>query len=246
MVTLKPIVVGRAASSPRGFDQEAYQSRIDAVVGTRDGRPLMKLAWAPDELRWCPHRMEDKPKGYIFPIFCNGSDENGELTAPRRWVLLERIEPEQFAPTWELGRYSKFDGSWWDWKGPLPSEKYIELRTWCYHDGECCLCIGEHCECGVEYAHCWGQYSEPNERLMDWIRKTAWEARQDPDVDPTKDIREFTAPIAQRQVASAMVATQEREAAQIEEFSRHMLKHWETKPHTVSGLAKTEGGLYLP
>lgn len=227
---LKPITVGRASSPPRGFNQKDYQQRIDAIAGTRNGRPNMKLAWAPQELRWCPHRMEEEARGYIFPIFCSGANDAGELVAPERWVLLERIEPQQFAPTWELGRYSQFDGSWWDWKGPCPDEKYIELRALCYHDGLCCPCIGEECNCGVQYEHCWGKYVEPGERTMEWIRKVVWQSTHDPDVDPTKDIREFESTEAQRQLKNAMLSEQEVDKIEHESFSLDMLDHWQRKP----------------
>lgn len=239
--------VGRASSPPRGFDRVAYQARVDAIVGVRDGRPIIKLAWAPDERRWMPHRMEDEPQGYIFPIFCHGKDANGELTAPDRWVLLERIEPQQFAPTWEAGRYSRYDGSTWDWKGPLPDEKYIELRAHCNHDGECCSCVGDACNCGAQYAHCWGRYIEPDESLLNWIRKVAWESRRDPDVKPTDDIRYFEATHAQAELRNGMLAQQDKDKVDFEEFNRHFVDHWVKQPSSVvvGGLRKTESGLYL-
>lgn len=239
--------VGRASSPPRGFDRAAYQKRIDDLVGTRDGRSIMKLAWGPEERRWMPHRMEDEPQGYIFPIFCNGKDADGELTCPDRWVLLERIEPQQFAPTWELGRYSRYDGSMWDWKGPLPDEKYIELRAHCYHDGKCCPCLGNECVCGEKYAHCWGKYVEPDEGLMDWIRKVAWESKHDPDVQPTQDIRQFQSTHAQQELRSNMLNAQEKDKVDHEEFSRHMLEHWNKKPASVviNGTKTTDAGIIL-
>jgi hypothetical protein len=245
--------VGRASSPPRGFNRAAYQKRIDDVVGTRDGRPIIKLAWAPEERRWMPHRLTDagepiNPQGYVFPIFCSGKDANGELTAPNRWVLLERIEPEQFAPTWELGRYSFFKGSMWDWKGPLPTEKYIELRAHCYHDGECCKCIGSACECGVEYAHCWGKYAEPNEQLMSWIRQKNWESQQDSDVQPLADGRYLESPRAQQALRSSMLGEQEKDKASFDEFNRHFVDHWVKQPASVAvgGYKQTESGLIVP
>lgn len=242
--------VGRASSPPRGFNQAAYQTRIDDTVGTRDGASIMRLAWAPAERRWMPCRLTTdgkpiNPQGYVFPIFCNGKDANGELTAPNRWVLLERIEPEQFVPTWEKGRYSQYDGSWWDWKGPLPTEKYIELRAHCYHDGLCCKCIGLTCTCGEDYNHCWGKYAEPNESLMDWIRQTAWAARNDSDVDPTGDIRYFEAPQAQRDLVNAQQTAKEKEDAEMEVFDAEMRDLLIKNPHSIQ-VTRTEGGLFVP
>lgn len=240
--------IGRASSPPRGFNAAAYQKRIDSIVGTRNGRPIVKLAWAPAERRWMPHRMEDEPQGYIFPIFCHGKDANGQLTAPDRWVLLERIEPPQFAPTWEAGRYSRYDGSLWDWKGPLPDEKYIELRAYGYHDGNCCSCIGDECKCGVEYNHCWGQYREPDEGLLQWIAQKAWEARHDTDVQPDRDIRAFEAPQAQRDVVAHQERVKQQEDTEMELFDREMrnvfLKQACVIP--VDGFKRTDAGLIVP
>lgn len=249
---IKRIAIGRASSPPRGFDQAAYQRRIDEIAGTRDGRPNMLLVWAPSSPRWCPRRMEDDPQGYVFPNFCDGASENGELVAPDRWALLERIEYQQYAPTWELGRYSWFDGSIWDWKGPIPSEKYIELRVIAIHDGKCCPCTGDECQCCTEASHCWGKYVEPNEHLMDWIRHTAWESRNDPDVDPTADIRYFTAPRAGRDLVNAQQRAIEKEDAEIGYFDREMRNVFEkqsatvTVPDIVEGFKKDTSGLFVP
>lgn len=235
---------------PSGFgyrEQGKYQRRIDDAIGSHNGRPLMKLAWAPDELRWRPHRLGDDPPGYTFPIFYRGKDEDGNELAAERWVLLERIEPEQFAPTWEAGRYTKHDGSVWDLKGPCPGERYTELRCHSYHDGNCCPCIGDACECGEQYDHCWGKYAEPDEHLMNWIRETAWKARQDPDVNPTQDIRQFHAPNAQRALVTATQSAYEKSAAEIEKFDKEAVDLFIKNPHTVSGgFKQASSGLYLP
>lgn len=233
---------------PASFDyrkQAAFQRRIDEAIGTRNGRSLMKLVWAPDELRWMPHALPTDPPGYVLPIFCTGVDEQGRFVAPERWVLLERIEPEQYASTWEQGRYSVFEGQVWDWKGPCPSERYIELRCHSYHDGECCSCRGDTCNCGQEYAHCWGKYAEPDDRLLEWVRKTAKEAASDPDVAPTTDAREFTAPQAQRDLASATINAQQKRQEEIDEFSRKMLDYYLRSPVSTNGLRRTESGIYL-
>lgn len=244
MITNK---VGRAQSPPPSFDRDAFQKRIDDIVGTRDGRPIIKLVWCPEEYRWYPHRMGDDPPGYIFPIFCNGRDENGELISPDRWALLERIEPEQFAPLWEAGRYSKFNGSVWDWKGPCPSEKYVELRAISYHNGLCCPCIGDECHCGEEYAHCWGKYAEPGEQILDWIRKKAWEARHDSDVNPSRDIRRFESTNAQRELKNSVLKKQEKEDEDYRRYSEHMFDYWQRKPSSlvIDGAKKTDSGIIL-
>ena len=232
------------------FNQAAYQKRIDDIVGTRNGRSLIKLGWIPDELRWMPHKLGTDPPGYAFPIFCNGKDAEGKFIVPERWALLERVETAQFAPTpqfWEDKRYVKQpDGSVWDVKGPCPSERYIELRCHSYHDGECCKCVGDSCECGEQYEHCWGKYAEPDEHLLNWIRKAAWEARQDSDVKPDEDIRGFAAPNAQREVKNTFETLEEKKQIEQEAFDREAVSLWLRQPVTTSGLKQTESGIYYP
>lgn len=225
---------------PSNFNQAAFQSKIDRITGTKDGRPLIKLAWAPDELRWMPHKLGDDPEGYTFPIFCTGKNEQGEFVAPERWVLLERIEPEQFAHTWEAKRYVNWRGSVYDVKGPCPSEKYVELRCHAYHDEVCCPCVGDECKCGEKYNHCWGRYAEPDEHLLNWIRQTAWEARQDSDVKPTESEQTFTAPNAQQELMNRFRQREEKKQETADEAWRHIESTFIRQPHSVSS------GLILP
>jgi hypothetical protein len=159
-------------------------------------------------------------------------------------VLLERIEPEQFAPGWETGRYSVYNDQVWDWKGPCPTERYIELRAHCAHDGECCPCRGDTCECGEDYDHCWGKYLDPNDRLLDWIRKVVAESVVDSDVKPTQDARFFIAPNAQRQVLTAQLVKAEKQKEDIDEWGRQLAEFWRRKPVSTN-LRRTESGLYL-
>lgn len=233
--------------APSNFDKAVYQKRIDNIVGTRDGRPIIKLAWAPDELRWRPHAHGDTPPGYTFPIFIAYHDADGSEVAAPRWVLLERLEPEQFAPTWEATRYSMYQGRLWDWSGPCPSERYIELRAHCYHDGVCCPCRKLWtCQCGVEYDHCWGRYAEPDEQLLNWIRRKSWEAQHDPDVKPTDDVRYLESAHAQQELRSTVLNRQEQQKESALELNRHFLNHWERKPHSTHGFVKSGSGLYVP
>lgn len=213
---------------PSNFNREAFQRRIDQITGTRDGAPLIKLVWAPADKRWtpCPHH---SPVGYTFPIFVAYTTADGEHVAAPRWVLLERIEPEQFAPTWEQMRYTMENGILWDWKGPCPSEYYAELRCITQHDGLCCPCLGDTCECGRDYDHCWGRYLEPNERTLGWIRQVFWESTHDADVNPTGEVGTN----AQRQLASTILERQEQKRQRQREFNNSMLQFWERKPHSI-------------
>jgi hypothetical protein len=241
-------------TAPRGFDRAAYQKRINEITGCSDGRPLIKLIWCPDEFRWMPHKLQDDPLGYVFPVFCNNRNPDGEFKAPERWGLMDRLEWGQYGPTWEGIRYKKHKGDVWDLKGPCPSEKYAELKCHLYHNGKCCSCIGEECECAT---HCWGVYVEPNESLLNWIRKTSWESRHDSDIDPHGDVRFFEAPNTQRAVANVRQQAYDKSNAEVETFDREAVDLFLRSPVSVEmrkkeiqrqspvGFKKSKSGLYL-
>lgn len=248
---------GYSAPPPTAFGRERQQScqrRIDGIVGTTDNRPRIKLEWGPEALTWMPHRLSDDAVGYTFPQFYDKRDEFGNYLAVERWVLLQRVEWEHFGPSWEAIRYKKHDGSIWDLKGPCPSEKYIALKCHLYHDTICCPCRGEECNCE---ATCWGKYVEPDDGLMDWIRRVSWEAQHDPDVDPFADGRFFEAPHAQQELKSrqttAAEASREPTAFDREALDLFMraprsvnLKLKEAKKELPAGFRKSKkSGLYL-
>lgn len=228
-------------SKPSNFDDGVYQKRIDALVGTMDGRPLILLDWAPNRFRWMPYRLPGDPPGYTYPSFCNAR-KDGELASPDRWGLWMRNEREQYGPMWEAGRYVKHKGFVYDIKGPCPSEKYTELHLHAHHDTDCCPCDGYECKCDD---HCWGKYAQPNEFLFDWIRRVSAEAKEDPDVQPTEDIRFFESPQAQREVVATEQRVQDAVAKEDETIDREVREYLRRHPITVSGLKQTSSGLYL-
>jgi hypothetical protein len=229
------------SSAPINVDQAAFQKRIDAVTGTKDGRPLIKLAWAPDELRWMPHALGTDPIGYTFPIFCNGRNPDGSFNVPELWVLLERLEPQQFAPLWEAGRYVNHQGTMYDLRGPCPNEKYVELRCHSYHDGVCCPCLGDSCKCNETF-HCWGKYAAPDEHLLEWIRWVAYESRQDRDVNPAQDIREFESTHAQQELKGRILAEQEKRD-EVTDLDKSIVDYWVKQPHSVGAQLEQQRNL---
>lgn len=244
---------GYTVPLPAGFNrlqQAAFQRRVDAITGTTDSRPRIRLEWGPEALTWMPHRLGDDPPGYVFPQFFDRREDSTYLSV-ERWVLTQRIEWEQYGPSWEAVRYKKHDGSVWDLKGPCPSEKYVALKCHAYHDGKCCPCSTE-CDCD-----CQGRYIEPNEDLINWIREVNWASQHDPDVDPHADGRFFEAPHVQQELkskqASAIEASQQpteldREAVDL--FLRNpvsvQVKQAELKKQLPAGFKKSKkSGLYL-
>jgi len=234
--------------SPPSFtakDVAEFQVLINDATGTRNGNPINKLAWAPDELRWFPYRMGSEPRGYTLPIFYYGNDSNGDKIAAPRWVLLERLEPEQYASTWEQGRYSVWDNSVWDWKGPCPTERYIELRVHAHHDGNCCPCHGYTCKCVGQLTHCWGLYLNPNSDLLDWVKKTIAASKADAEVKPTEDVRFFSAPQGQRDAISRVQQIEEKQESEAQKRREEVRNHFLRNPTSTSGLKRTKSGIYL-
>lgn len=223
---------------PSNYDEAVFQKRINDLVGTKDGRPLILLDWAPNRFRWMPHRLGTDPPGYTYPSFCN----HKPLASPDRWGLWMRNEREQYGPLWEAGRYVKHDGHVYDIKGPCPSEKYTELRLHAHHDGDCCPCVGYDCACDDD---CVGKYAEPNQDLFDWIRRVAYEAAHDPDVQPMQDARFFEAPEAQREVVATKQRVQDAVTKEDEAIDREVRNYLRRHPITTSGLKQTPSGLYL-
>ena len=224
----------------------AFQAQIDHVLGTtKSGKSIIRLAWAPSELRWRPHVLGDDVPGYTFPIFFYGWDEDGREIAAPRWVLLERNEPEQYSASWEQGRYSVREDQVWDWKGPCPAERYIELWRHGYHDGSCCPCYGAACKC-VDTDDCWGLYAEPNRDLLARIERAKQRLKDDSDVQPLTDAKDFSAPNEQRESASRILTAEQAAKARRDDFSKEIMDYWLKQPRTVSsGLKRTESGLYL-
>lgn len=225
-------------SKPSNYDEAVFQKRINSLVGTKDGRPLILLDWAPNRFRWYPHRLGTDPAGYAFPSFCNSAP----LVSPDRWGLWMRNEREQYGPLWEATRYMKLKGQVWDIKGPCPPEKYTELKLHACHDTDCCPCDGYDCTCDD---HCHGKYAEPNEFLFDWIRKVAYEALRDPDVQPTEDARFLETPHAQREVANTEQRVQEQMAEEDALMGKELDDYIRRHPISTSSLKRTDGGIYL-
>ena len=215
---------------PRSFTfkrQKEYQKRIDEICGTSDGRSIVKLVWAPDELHWRPHPLDQEPEGYTFPIFIYGYDEEHREVAAPRWVLLERLKTEEYAKHWETGRYSVHEGKVWDWKGPCPSERYTEMWHHADHNGECCPCRGEVCDCHESRDHCWGLYRDPDERLLDRLRRAA-------------------SRIAAEEKEETINSKEATRKTLMADVSKEAFDYWLKQPRTISsGLKRTPSGLYL-
>lgn len=165
-----------------------WQEQIDNIIGTTNGRPRLWLRWGPEVMRWRPAPVGEGD--YDFPL-CYVAFQNHQPIALPRWVLLERQEPEQFAPGWENHRRQRIEGKIIDVRGPLPKERYTWAYTHSAHEDGCCL------KAKNAGNPCWGYYVEPNDEMLNWVREKWKEIVADSDVKPFEDARHFQAPKAQ-------------------------------------------------
>lgn len=207
---------------PSGVDVEYWQRRINDIIGTDEGEPIIRLTWA-----WEPKEFwftkwdgagngiegEMRPK-YEFLTLPMG-DKNYYLCAPR-WVLEEREPPAVFQYNWNLARFgvdtsapgivNPYTGEeerrTIDLRGDPPNGSgYVFLKYLAEHDadGRCCKdSRGKH--------PCFGYYREPNEWMLRELGKA--KALRDASmlkVDPHR-------PLAQQQSALEMIAKQTEDA----------------------------------
>lgn len=167
---------------PPYFDREAFQKRIDKIVGTnRDKKSIIKLVWLPEV--WTSV-LGERVKRY----WTKRERREGDWVyfSPPRWGFERRLEPESYWEAHEATRYQVDDktGEVTDF-GPPPSEYYVyfsdaeimdhdEYHTKgepkCCHDawmGDHKLTAGPDGLLRSEYVNarrrCWGYYREPNE-----------------------------------------------------------------------------------
>lgn len=157
----------------------AFQTRIDAIAGlTRDNQSIMKLVWSADKTYWRDICINwdtvGKPIEFIKrPILLYRSvfDPNGKLMydiPPPRWLLLTRIEPEQYAATWarDARAWIPERNQYVQLKPETPPENgwYVWFMTIADHDPWCCPQAAE------EERTCYGLYAGPEYGIAELIR----------------------------------------------------------------------------
>lgn len=103
---------------PPTFDVEGFQKRIDAIVGTSLGLPIVRLVWAWDKrcrdayyTEWDAFGNGTKLEfGYKYRVarIPIGDGDTVDICPPR-WILEERYEPGQYTPSWEASRWAEKD-----------------------------------------------------------------------------------------------------------------------------------------
>lgn len=221
---------------PPSFDVAGFQKRIDAICGTSNGKPIIRLKWAWDK----------ECRSFAFTQWdASGRGTDGEWSykyraaripvnqfdtvdiCPPRWILEERFETGQYAASWEQTRWaSKCVGK--DEKGfdlyervelrpPPPSEWYGFASVIAEHDpgGKCCERRWRDYR-----AQCWGYYRPPSEKDLNGLRRAVWER----DADPYKYSPHE--PLPPHAIDELQRAALSDEAAEAEEKDRVLTDMW--------------------
>ena len=161
---------------PPAFSVLAFQRQLDRITGVSGA---VKLVWCPDWKVFKSRRVMENVTEQTTPAQSALTDTLGRSVAPPRWMLVERVEPEQYVPDWNNNRWfsDPRDGYQYDLRGPCPSEYFRWYMTIAAHDRLCC-----------EQRHssnfvCWGYYKHPGEQELAKVARDWRKTLADP-VDP--------------------------------------------------------------
>lgn len=151
-------------------DVARWQARIDSVAGTtRDNKSIVRLVWNGDRRYWKEYNTDwdlaGRPtKSVKRPqvLYKSVTDSDGRLLFDAfvpRWLLMTRIEPEQYAPTWArdiMIHHPVLKRSVPIKPTTPPKEMYMWLQTIGEHDEHCCRLAAQN------EASCYGRYARPS------------------------------------------------------------------------------------
>ena len=202
------------------FDVAGYQHRIDQIVGlNKDAKSIIRLTWGQDAEQFA---FDERT-----PRYWTRRRKDGEgyryWTVPR-WMLERRIEPEQYAPSWEATRWAltDADGKPVD-KGPPPSEYYIFAYLCAEHEAVDPSNGWAHCCTRAYYtdrSRCWGKYRPPSEDDLQLVARAVREMDAAPYRDPYRPLTKEE--LQEIEVAANMQA--ERAAMEMAEYEQAMMR----------------------
>lgn len=170
-----------AYEAPLSPDEiKAVQDEIDSIVGlTRGNLSIAKLVWSGDVRYWKQFHTHWEPNGREIgepekrPIlqYKNVFDANDVFkfyAFPPRFMILTRLEPEQYADTWAR------DSRMWCPERQVfiqvqpreaPKEKYLWRQTIAIHAAGCCQRAATN-----DLDTCYGKYAHPRQ-VLDSLRQ---------------------------------------------------------------------------
>ena len=266
------------------FDVEAFQSKIDAIVGTSLGQPIVRLVWAWDKrcreayfTKWdlagngIELEFEYKYRFAKIPI------GNGDTTdiCPPRWILEQRYEPGQYAPSWEASRWAEKDigkrhtcnktddqrltescncpdiRQRVELKPPPPADGWYQfLWTIAEHESNlaCCERLPEESR-----RHCYGYYRLPLQKDLDRLQRAVKLRDQDKAIDPHKPMPQDVLAEIHRAAFASHKEEERLKQAESQEIFRDTPKLTAHKRFVSGGwqdlkgpYTQTDSGLYIP
>jgi len=173
-----------AYERPQAVNVEAYQKKIDDIMGTTlDGKPIVRLIWSWDSREWIAGEWRAKYRHMTVTVPGGIVD-----ICPPRWILEERNEPGQYWDAWEAGRYFTVPetGETIDLRGAPPREgwySYLDLVADHAEGRTCCDHLFKE-----EQRRCWGFYREPSQEDLDMLARAKQLRDADKYVDPNKPL----------------------------------------------------------
>lgn len=154
---------------------EAVQAGIDSIIGvTRDNKSIAKLAWSGDREFWFSYytnwsatgkgvgELHKRPQ-LLYKSILGPKNEVIDIF-PARWIILTRIEKEQYVPTWKRDtvRYCNIRKCNVQVQPETPPEEYwLWYMTIAFHTPFCCRLAHQKDE------RCYGTYCHPRKVLED-------------------------------------------------------------------------------
>lgn len=208
------------------FSVLAYQRRLDQTTGVSGA---VTLKWAPDWQVFKARAIGESIDEETTPAQSALTDARGRSVAPPRWMLVERIEPEQYVRDWDRNRWfnDPRDGRLHDLRGPCPSKYFRWYMTIAAHDYRCCEL--RHANNFV----CWGYYKPPGEQELAKVARDWRKSITDP-VDPHAPVNTLGETQHERDAASDMRNEKERKKEEIRLRAKSLLSVYQ--PTEISQL----------
>jgi hypothetical protein len=186
----------------RGFDNEAFQRRIDERVGlNKDGKSILRLAYAPSVMTWALGE-------HVPRYWTSRRKEKGvyRYEQPDAWVIEKRLEKESYWDAHAARRFQVIDatGEMVDLGAP-PEDFYVFEAALVVHSNfkaesglsDCCerawtgdtkYRLNQKMEMEKYQVggrrRCWGEYRDPNDSDLEAIERAVQKMRSSPYYDP--------------------------------------------------------------